>query len=287
MLQGKVAIVTGGANGIGRASVLALAKGGADIAIWDIDLPRMVSAAAEAQALGRRVTTSEVDVTQWGQVEAAARGAGETFGRIDILAAVAGGSGTTPTYLSRDEETGRYTYSQEGMRQLWTEEIREEDWDGTLDYNLKAVFLCCKAVIPWMKKQHSGAIVTFSSIGASVGAAHSAFAYAAYAAAKAGVTGLTRHLSRELGPFGIRINCVSPGWVGNERMEVRRQEFQAALEEMKAKGLPVPPDARVWNPLGRPSTTEEQANAVAFLASDAASYISGVTLEVNGGAYVR
>jgi NAD(P)-dependent dehydrogenase (short-subunit alcohol dehydrogenase family) len=125
MFQGKVAIVTGGANGIGRASVLALAKGGAEIAIWDIDLPRMKSVAAEARAPGRRVTAEEVDVTQWRQVEAATRRAVETFGRIDILACVAGGSGTTRTYLSRDEATGRYVYSKEGMRQLWTEEITE------------------------------------------------------------------------------------------------------------------------------------------------------------------
>jgi NAD(P)-dependent dehydrogenase (short-subunit alcohol dehydrogenase family) len=152
---------------------------------------------------------------------------------------------------------------------------------------LKAVFLCCKAVIPQMKKQRGAAIVTFSSIAASVGSTNSAFAYAAYAAAKAGVSGLTRHLSRELGPFGIRVNCVSPGWVGNERMEERRRQFQAALDERKAQGLPVPPEARGYTPLGRPSSIEEQANAVAFLASDAASYITGVTLEVNGGAYVR
>ena len=85
-------------------------------------------------------------------MEAATRRVAETFGKIDVLACVAGGSGTTRTYLSRDEATGRYVYSKEGMRQLWTEEITEEDWDGTQEYNLKAVFLCCKAVIPHMKR---------------------------------------------------------------------------------------------------------------------------------------
>ena len=287
MLQGKVALVTGGANGIGRAAAKALAREGADVAICDIDLPRLESVAAEVEALGRRALPENIDITKWSQVEAMVRQVTEKLGRIDILAAVAGGSGTTPTYLTRDEQTGQYVYPEEGMRQLWAEEIEEEDWDGTLDLNLKAVFLCCKAVIPQMKKQRSGAIVTFSSIGASVGMPHSAFAYAAYAAAKAGVVGLTRHLARELGPFGIRVNCVSPGGVTSERMETRRHRFREMLEEEKARGREVPPEAWLPNPLGRLSTPEEQARVVVFLASDVASYINGVTLDVNGGSYMK
>ena len=287
MFEGKVAIVTGGANGIGRATVKALASKGADVVVCDIDVPRLKSVVAEVGALGKRAIAENIDVTRWGQVEAMAKRVVDNLGRIDILATVAGGSGTSPTYMTREEETGRYIYSQEGLRQFWTEEITEEDWDATLDMNLKAVFLCCKAVIPWMKKQRSGAIVTFSSVGASVGMPHSGSAYAAYAAAKAGVTGLTRQLARELGPFGIRVNCVSPGGVASERMETRRQKFREMNEEGKAIGREVPPGALHPSPLGRVSTPEEQARVVVFLASDDASYVNGVTLDVNGGTFMK
>jgi len=287
LLEGKVALVTGGANGIGRATVNAMAKEGAHIALCDVDLPRLQSATVEVEDLGRKVMAEPADVTKWNQVESLVKRVVDRFGRIDILTAVAGGSGTTSTYLTREEKTGSYIYPKEAMRQLWAEEITEADWDGTLDLNLKAVFLCCKAVIPVMKRQGRGVIVTFSSIAAVVGMSHSAFAYAAYAAAKAGVTGLTRQLARELGPFGIRVNCVSPGGVANERMEVRRRAFQEMLAAERAKGHPVPQEAPFPNPLGRRSTPEEQADAVVFLASDKASYINGVTLEVNGGVYMR
>ena len=287
MFEGKVAIVTGGANGIGRATVKALAGKGADVVVCDIDVPRVKSVVAEVEALGRRAMAENVDITNWGQVEAMTRRVVDNFGRIDVLAAVAGGSGTSPTYVTQDEETGRYIYSEEGLRQFWAEEITEDDWDATLDMNLKAVFLCCKAVIPWMKKQRSGAIVTFSSVGASLGMPHSGFAYAAYAAAKAGVTGLTRQLAVELGPFGIRVNCTSPGGVSSERMETRRQRFREMIEEEKARGREVPPEALRLNPLGRISTPEEQARVVVFLASDDASYINGATLDVNGGTYMK
>lgn len=285
LLAGKTALVTGGANGIGRATVQRMAAEGADVAIFDIDEPRMKEAVAEVKKAGRKGMAERVDLTRWDEVKPAVDRVLERLGRIDVLAAVAGGSGTTPTYLSRNEESGEYIYNREGLRQLWTEDITEEDWDGTIDMNLKGVFLPCKAVIPGMKERGSGSIVTFSSIGAFIGMPTSAFAYAAYAAAKAGVTGLTRHLARELAPFGIRANCVSPGGVANERLASRREIFQQALEEDLGDEAPSLRDMPA--PIGRLSTTEEQANAVIFFASEMSSYVTGAILDVNGGRYMR
>ena len=286
-LEGKVAIVTGGANGIGRATVKALAREGADVVIFDIDEPRMAEAVKEVEAHGRRGVGEKVDITKWAEVSAAVERTVQAFGHIDILACVAGGSGTTPNYM-RHLVDGRYVYPEKGLRQNWTEEIEEEDWDGTMDFNLKAVFLRCKAVIPHMKRQRKGAIITFSSIGEEAGSTTSAFAYAAYTAAKAGVTGLTHQLAKELGQFGIRTNCVCPGGVRNPRMMERvRQAQELAAQETDESRKPLGLQIGLTNPLGRISEPEEQANAVLFLASDEANYINGVTLDVNGGMYMK
>ena len=287
MMKDKVAVVSGGANGIGRAVVLALAREGATTVIWDIDLPRMDALKSEIETTGQKVLCQKVDLTAWNDIEAATERVIKELGKIDIFVPAAGGSGTTPTYMSRDEQTGEYIYREEGMRRYWTEQLSEEDWDGTMDLNLKAVFLCCKAILPHMKKRRSGSIVTFSSASAEVGVSYSSFAFPAYAAAKAGVVGFTRQLTRELGPFGIRINCVCPGIVTNERMETRRKMFMEMLEKERAQGHEVPPITGSDIPLGRPSSPEEQAEAVLFLCSDASSYITGVTLDVNGGMYMK
>jgi len=287
MMKDKVAVVTGGANGIGRAVVQALAREGATIAIWDIDLPRMETLKSEIETEEQRVLCQKVDLTSWNDIETATERVIKEMGKIDILVPAAGGSGTTPTYMTRDEQSGEYIYREEGMRRYWTEQISEEDWDGTMDLNLKAVFLCCKAILPHMKKRRSGVIVTFSSAAAELGVSYSSFAFTAYAASKAGIVGLTRQLTRELGPFGIRVNCVCPGIVTNERMETRRKLFMEMLEKEKAQGREVPPVKESDTPLRRPSSPEEQAEAVLFLCSDASSYITGVTLDVNGGLYMK
>jgi NAD(P)-dependent dehydrogenase (short-subunit alcohol dehydrogenase family) len=287
MMKDKVAIITGGANGIGRAVVLALAREGATTVVWDIDLPRMDSLKSEIETRGGKVHCQKVNLTNWSEIEVATERAIKELGRIDILVPAAGGSGTTPTYMSRDEQTGEYIYHEEGMRRYWIEQMLEEDWDGTMDLNLKAVFLCCKAVLPHMKERRTGAIVTFSSVSAEIGVSYSAFAFPAYAAAKAGIVGLARQLTRELGPFGIRVNCVCPGIVTNERMETRRKIFMEMLEKEKARGHEVPPVTGSNIALGRPSSPEEVAEAVLFLCSDASSYITGVTLDVNGGQYMK
>jgi NAD(P)-dependent dehydrogenase (short-subunit alcohol dehydrogenase family) len=286
-LRDKVILITGGANGIGRAVVSVAAAEGADVAIFDIDEPRLREAAAKVEAAGGRAHWEVVDLLDASQVEAGVNNVLEKFGRIDSLATVAGGSGTTATYLERNEETGDYIYKSEGMTQLWTEQVTEADWDGTMEFNLKTVFLAIRAVLPHMKERGGGTIVSFSSTGAMTGSPTGAFAYAAYAASKAGVSGMIRHLSRELGPFGIRANAVSPGAVNNPRMSIRRDAFTAAIDEAQEEGLEMPAPQPWFIPLGRASETREQAEAVIFLVSDRSSYINGVTLDVNGGGHMR
>jgi 3-oxoacyl-[acyl-carrier protein] reductase len=286
-LEGRTILITGGANGIGRASVSLAAAEGANVAIFDIDEPRLKQAAAEVESLGGRALWRVIDLADAARVESGVAAVLDEFDQIDYLAAVAGGSGTTSRYLDRDRETGDYNYRADGMTQLWTEELTEADWDGTMEFNLKTVFLCIRAVLPHMKQRGSGSIVAFSSMGAMTGAPTGAFAYAAYAASKAGMSGLVRHLARELGPFGIRANAVSPGAVANPRMMVRRDAFQEALEAARAEGRDTPAPQPWFNPLGRASETREQAEAVIFLASERASYINGVTLDVNGGGHMR
>lgn len=286
-LKDKTILITGGGNGIGRAVVSIAAAEGADVAIFDIDEPRMQEAAAEVEAAGGRTYTEKVDLTDRTAVVRGVNNVLDQFGQIDALAAVAGGSGTTGTYLERDAESGGYKYRSEGLGQLWSEEVSESDWDGTLDLNLKAVFLCIQAVLPSMKARRKGSIVAFSSTGAMTGSKTGAFAYAAYAASKAGISGLVRHLASELGPFGIRANAVSPGAVGNPRMVIRREAFEKAMKESVAEGREVPQRGDLIIPLGRASETREQAEAAIFLASDRSSYISGVTLDVNGGMHMR
>lgn len=286
-LKGKTILITGGGNGIGRAVVSIAAAEGADVAIFDIDEPRMREAAAEVSEAGGKTYTEVVDLTDRDAVQQGVQNVLRHFGHIDALAAVAGGSGTTETYLERDDKTGSYKYRSEGLGQLWTEEVSEADWDGTLDLNLKAVFLCIQAVLPSMKARGKGSIVAFSSTGAMTGSKTGAFAYAAYAASKAGISGLVRHLASELGPFGIRANAVSPGAVANPRMVVRREAFEKALEESVAEGRDVPERGNLVIPMGRASETREQAEAAIFLASDRSSYVNGVTLDVNGGMHMR
>lgn len=286
-LKGKTILITGGGNGIGRAVVSLAAAEGADVAIFDIDLPRMQEAAAEVEAAGGRTYTEVVDLTDRAAVQQGVENVLQHFGHIDSLAAVAGGSGTTETYLERDEESGDYRYRSEGLGQLWSEEVSESDWDGTLELNLKAVFLCVQAVLPSMKARRKGSIVACSSTGAMTGSKTGAFAYAAYAASKAGISGLVRHLASELGPFGIRANAVSPGAVANPRMVIRREAFEKSFAESEAEGREVPQRGNLIIPLERASETREQAEAAIFLASDRSSYVTGVTLDVNGGMHMR
>jgi 3-oxoacyl-[acyl-carrier protein] reductase len=242
-INGKVAIVTGAARGIGRAIAETLARRGADIVMADRNIEQASATAKEvAEATGRRVVAVQVDVSNSEQVKALVEQALKDFEHIDILVNNAG--------VTRDNLVMR---------------MDEADWDLVLDINLKGVFNFCKAVVRPMMKQRRGRIINISSVSGLAGQA----GQANYSSSKAGVIGLTKALARELGSRQITVNAVAPGFIPTELTKDLPEELKA--ESLKAI------------PLGRWGTVEEIAAAVAFLASEEAGYITGHVLSVDGG----
>jgi NAD(P)-dependent dehydrogenase (short-subunit alcohol dehydrogenase family) len=257
-LEGKVALVTGAAQGLGRAVAEALAAAGARLVVSDRQAEKLASTAMALTNQGYQVVSVPADVTVSGQVEEMVQQGVTAYGSLDILVNNAGGSGDT------------------GVEQI--EEVSEELWDTIVDANLKGAFLCCRAVVPHMKARRQGSIVNFSSLSAkgAFGARGTSAARLPYAGAKAGIIGFTSQLAKDLGPFGIRVNAVMPGFILTQADARVAQRYQAlSAEEQAAMVSPVP--------LGRPGRPEEIAAVVLFLASPAASYVSGSTIEVNGG----
>ena len=242
-LTDKVAIVTGGSRGIGRAVALGLAQAGASVVVNYLGNEQaargVVAAIGEA---GGRAIAVQADVAQAAEVERLLGRTLEAFGRIDILVNNAG--------ITRDNLVLR---------------MSERDWDAVIGADLKGPFLCTKAVLRPMVRQHSGRIVFVSSV---VGLAGNA-GQANYAAAKAGLIGLAKSVAREVASRGITANVVAPGFVDTDMTAVLPDSIrQQALSEI---------------PLGRLASPEDVAAAVVFLASDSAGYITGQVLSVNGG----
>jgi 3-oxoacyl-[acyl-carrier protein] reductase len=243
MMSGKVAVVTGGSRGIGRAVAVSLAEAGADVAIFYAgNHAAAEETVAEIRKLGRKGLALQVDVASGEQVESAMKQVIAEFGRIDILVNNAG--------ITRDNLLMR---------------MKEEEWDQVINTNLKGVFLCTKAVTRTMMKQRSGRIINISSVVGVMGNA----GQANYVAAKAGVIGLTKTTARELAGRGITVNAIAPGYIETDMTSVLD-------EEVKKQMLTA-------IPLGRPGTARDVAEAVKFLASDSAAYITGQTLHVDGG----
>lgn len=243
--EGQVAVVTGAAKGIGLAIARAFADEGARVSLLDIDAPGIETLSRELTAKGRDALPLKADVTASPDVRQAVEATTARWGRLDVLVNNAGGFSVIKG----------------------TEEIPEEEWEAILRFNLTSVFLCSKAVLPVMKRQRSGRIVNLSSMAGRGGAVTVA---SHYAAAKAGILGFTRHLAREVGPYGITVNAVAPGTVATERFKgLRNAEETRALAESI--------------PLRRIAEPDEIAACVLFLASDAARYLTGATLDVNGG----
>lgn len=259
----KVAIVTGGANGIGFAVTRNLIAKGAQVAVFDIDDAAMDSFRNSLEDKNKYIGLN-VDISNKEEVEKSVKEVVKSYNSIDILVNNAGGSYA----LTRGSERIKKT----SLKKLET--TTEEFWDETNNVNLKGYFLCCQVIVPYMKENRGGKIVNLSSQAARAG---SRLGGTAYAAAKAGVIGLTKQLAFELGEFGINVNAIAPGVILTERVNhiltVRKSDEE--LEDL-------------WKmiPLGRGGTQEELAAAIVFLCSDAASYITGVTLDVNGGFYV-
>jgi len=247
-LEGKVAIVTGAGNGIGRASAVLFAREGARVLCADLVEDDAERTAREIRQAGSDARSVHVDVSKSAGAATLVEGALEHFGRIDILFNVAGTGIFKPVH-----------------------ELEESEWDFVLDTNLKSVFLCCRAVLPHLIQQGSGNIINTASTLGLLAVPR----YPAYCASKAAIIQLTRQMALDYGP-GIRVNCICPGATDTPRM---RRSFEAAPDpELRARQA-----AQVNTVMKRLATTEEIAYSALFLASDEASFVTGSALVVDGG----
>jgi len=251
-LEGQVAIVTGGAMGIGRAIVQALAENGAQVAIVDIDGEAAERAAAEIRSGGWECLALQGDVSAVGQMESAVTQVVSHFGKINILVNNAGINTTK----------GRVPIHEYSL----------EDWERITRVDLTGVFVTSRAVVPVMLKNPGGRIVNIASVAGLVPLR----LQSGFVAAKAGVVNLTRSMALELGPRGILVNCVAPGSTLTRGTEALFYGPNGAYTEKAASLL-----AHI--PLGRPAKPEEIAVAVLFLVAPEASYINGAVLTVDGG----
>lgn len=245
-LTGKTALVTGASSGIGAATALALADLGAAVAIaYHNNQKGADETAARIAAAGGKAIALKADMRRGAEVAPLVARASEALGRLDILVNNAGSL----------------------VARMPLAKVTEAGWDEVMDLNLKSAVLCAQAAAPAMVARRSGAIVNVVSIAARNGGGPGA---GAYAAAKAGLIAFTKSLAKELAPSGVRVNAISPGVIDTPFHEV------FSTPEMMAnfvKGVP----------LGRVGTADECARVIAFLVSDAASYVVGETIEVNGG----
>ena len=253
-LNGKIAVVTGSGKGLGRVIALTLAEEGVRIVVNDLDGEAIESTADEIRKLGRDVLAVRADVTRPDQVERMVQETVDTFGGVDILVNNAGGALHTPHKIER---------------------VAEEHWDRVVDVNLKGAFFCSQAVVARMRQRGTGGRII--NMSALAGKSYATLAGVQYAAAKAGIGGLTRQLAREVGPDGINVNAVAPTvMLTGERV---RGLWEAKTEEERKRVVQSIPLRRLADP-------REIARVVVFLASEDSSYVTGVTLDVNGGRFM-
>ena len=244
-LSGKVALVTGASRGIGAATAIKFAEAGASVVVnyfkHEAEASRV---AGRIRSLGARAIAIQSDVSRFEDVQALFDRALEEFGCVDILVANAG---------------------------VWTggavDELDEQSWQETIDINLKGVYACCHFAAPVMKRQRAGRIITVSSTAGQRGEAF----HSHYAASKGGIISLTKSLAGELGPYGITVNSVAPGWVDTD-MSSGPLRNPRELEKILAN-----------IPLGFVASADDVAGAILFLASDLSRHITGEIINVNGG----
>jgi NAD(P)-dependent dehydrogenase (short-subunit alcohol dehydrogenase family) len=245
-LRDKVAIVTGGNTGIGEAIALALGQQASGVVVVGSRHPAETKRVVDAiNAAGGQALDVAADLTRGTEAEAMVRAAVERFGHVEILVNAVGGFWSRRLVVETDEA----------------------EWDHILAVNLKSVFVCCKAVLPGMLERGWGRIINVSS---EAGRMPVAFTAAHYAASKAGLLGFTRHLAREVAASGVTVNATAPGTTYSPRV---RGILNPELED-RMIGL---------TPMGRIADPADQVGAVLFLASDAATYITGATIDVSGG----
>ena len=250
-MQDRIVLVTGGAAGIGKATALRFAEEGASVVICDVNEALGMEA---VKLLGPQAAFYRVNVTSRADVQAWVEAVAARFGRIDVLVNNAG--------ILRDGQLIRFKEGQ------LLSQMAESDFDQVISVNLKGVFNCTQAVAPLMAKQGRGVILNASSVVGLDGN----FGQTNYVATKAGVVGMTKVWSRELGKFGIRVNAVAPGFISTEMIAGMPEKV---IDGMKAR-----------TPLGRLGEPRDIANAYLFLASDEAAFITGETLRVDGGIVV-
>jgi NAD(P)-dependent dehydrogenase (short-subunit alcohol dehydrogenase family) len=242
---GKVAIVTGAGRGMGRATAHTLARDGAAVVVNDVRREWAGAVVQEIEASGGKALADFADVSDESQVQTMVAAAVERFGTVDLLVNNAGILlATSPL-----------------------ENISLAEWERMMAVNLTGVFLCTRAVLPLLKAKRSGKIVNVSS---TAGRSTSTFGGAHYTTAKAAILGLTRHTAREAAPYNINVNAVAPGSMDTEM--VRELATPEHMEQVRQR-----------IPLQRYGTAEDEARLVAFLCSEEASYITGATIDINGG----
>jgi NAD(P)-dependent dehydrogenase (short-subunit alcohol dehydrogenase family) len=246
-LDGRVALVTGGSSALGAATARLLAANGARVAVNGRDRARLDAAVAAIGAAGGVAVGAPADVTDAAAVAALRRRVEEALGPIDVLCAFAGGNGAPEPTLAIDPAR----------------------WRAVVDLNLGSLFLVLREVLPGMVERRRGAVVTMASTAGRQPGTPGRSASAAYAAAKAGAIMLTRHVANEVAAAGVRVNCISPSAVRNERMAGLPPEALAQI----ASGFP----------LGRIGEPDDVALAALYLASDASSWVTGQVLDVTGG----
>jgi NAD(P)-dependent dehydrogenase (short-subunit alcohol dehydrogenase family) len=249
--QGRVALITGGSKGIGRATALRLAREGGAVAVNGRDGEAVASVVHGIEAAGGRAVAAVGDVTRSADVARIVEQTIAQLGPIDILVNNAGG----------------------GTMARWLDDVDEAAWTKSLDANLKSAFLVTKAVIPGMRERRRGRIVMVASIA---GRNMSRLSGPEYSAAKGGLLAFMRHIAVEAGPYNITVNGVAPGPTMVERVA---KKWELRGEEEREKIL-----RNI--PLGRPAQPEEVAAAILFLASEDASYITGACIDVNGGSFM-